>query len=143
MNSNVNVPIPERKWIDIDPQPFDRSCFEVSIFMTRTLRHEASIPRIEKLKEEFGSSLQWTVNTWVNSLAKGGGKKKRCQCCLNPYSSKKILYVRAIQGHSEEIFVDPSLQDKKLLPTSGTSTRCTSRWTDPTEGTDSQCSSQQ
>ena len=28
--SFVNVPILERKWIDIDPQPFDRCCFEVS-----------------------------------------------------------------------------------------------------------------
>ena len=38
--SNVHVLIPERKWIDIDPQPFDRCCFEVSKFMTRTLRHD-------------------------------------------------------------------------------------------------------
>ena len=65
VNSNVNVPIPERKLIDIGPQPFDRCCFEVSKFMTRTLRHDASILReedgavrfddlINKLKEEFG-----------------------------------------------------------------------------------------
>ena len=40
-------PIRERKWIDLDPQPFDHSCFEVSKFMTRTLRHESSIPREE------------------------------------------------------------------------------------------------
>ena len=39
-----SVPINERKWIDIDTQPFDHSCFEVSKFMTRTLRHEASVP---------------------------------------------------------------------------------------------------
>ena len=36
VNSNVNVPIPERKWIDIDPQPFDRCCFEVSDQNTAT-----------------------------------------------------------------------------------------------------------
>ena len=45
VNSFSNVLIRERKWIDIDPQPFERSCFEVSKFMTRTLRHETSIPR--------------------------------------------------------------------------------------------------
>ena len=45
VNSSVNVPVRERKWIDIDEQPFDRSCFEVSKFMTRTLQHESSIPR--------------------------------------------------------------------------------------------------
>ena len=96
VNSNVNVPIPERKWIDIDSQLCDRCCFEVSKFMTRTLRHDASIPReedgavrfddlINKLKEEFGYTLQWTVHTWANSLAQGGGKKKRFQYCLNLY----------------------------------------------------------
>ena len=71
-----------KKWVDIDPQPFDRSCFEVSKFMTRSLRNESSIPReedgaarfddlIEKLNKNV-STLQWTVKTWVNSLAQGG-----------------------------------------------------------------------
>ena len=41
VNSNVNVPILERKRIDVDPQPFDRCCFEVSKIMTRTLRHDS------------------------------------------------------------------------------------------------------
>ena len=94
--SSNSVPINERKWIDIDPQPFDRSCFEVSKFVTRTLRHDSSIPREEdgavrfddaneKLKENFVSTLRWTVKTWVNSLARGGGKKKRFQFHLNPF----------------------------------------------------------
>ena len=39
--SSNSVPINERKWVDIDAQPLDHSCFEVSKFMTRTLRHEA------------------------------------------------------------------------------------------------------
>ena len=117
VNSNFNVPIPERKWIDIDPQPFDRCCFEVSEFTTRTLRHDASIPReedgavrfddlINKLKEEF----------CFNSLALGGRKQKRFQYCLNPYFMNKFLYFRAIEGHSGEHFVDPLLQDNILVP---------------------------
>ena len=71
-------------------------CFAVSKFMTRSLRHDSSIHReedgavrfddlIEKLKERFLSILQWTVSTWLNSLAKGGGKNRRLQYCLNPY----------------------------------------------------------
>ena len=83
--------------------------FEVSKFMTRTLRHEASILReidgavkfddlIEKLKVRFADTLQWTVSTRLNSLAKGGGKKQRFQYCFNPCSSNEILYFRAIQG---------------------------------------------
>ena len=62
--SSNSVPINERKWMDIDTHPFDHSCFEMSNFMTRTLRHEASLLReineaikfddlIEKLKEKF------------------------------------------------------------------------------------------
>ena len=90
--------------------------------MTRTLRHDSSIPEeidgavkfddpIEKLKVKFSDTLQWTVITWVSSLAIGGGQKKKFQYCLNPHSSKKILYFRAIQGRSGEKFVDPLLQD--------------------------------
>ena len=47
VNSSINVPNRERKLIDIDPQPFDHSCFEESKFMTGTLRHEFSILRDE------------------------------------------------------------------------------------------------
>ena len=120
--SSKSVPINERKWMDIDPQPFDHSCFEESKFMTRTLRHDSSTPRDEdgavrfdefivKLKEFFVSTLQWTVKTWANSLAQGGGWKKRLQYCLNPFSSNEFLYFRVIQGHSGENVVDPLLQD--------------------------------
>ena len=88
--SSNSVPINERTWIDIGTQPFDHSCFEVSKFMTRTLRHEPSFPReidgavnvddlIEKLKVKFADTLQWTVTTRMNLLAKGGGKEKRFQ----------------------------------------------------------------
>ena len=34
------------------------------------------------LLEEFGYTWQWTVNTWVDSLAQGGGKKKRFSVLL-------------------------------------------------------------
>ena len=69
--------------------------------MTRTLRHEASILReidgavkfdnlIEKLKVRFADLLQWTVSTWVNSLAKGGSQEEKAsegtgsQCFSQP-----------------------------------------------------------
>ena len=61
------------------------------------------------------NTLQWTVKNCVNSLAKGG-KKKRCQYCLNLYSFHEFLYFRLIQGHSGENFVDPLLQDNVLIP---------------------------
>ena len=61
--------------------------------MTRTLRHNASIPPeiggavnfedlIEKLKVRFADTLQWTVSTWVNSLVKGRRKEEEVSILL-------------------------------------------------------------
>ena len=123
--SSNNVPINERIWIDINPKPFNPGCFAESKFMITLLRHDSSIPReddgvvrfddlIEKFKVKFVGTLQWTVSTWLNSLAKGGGEKKRFQYCLNPHSSDKFLHFRAIQGHFGNL-VDPLLQDNVLF----------------------------
>ena len=95
--------------------------------MTRLLRHNPSILReddgavrcdelIEKLKVKFVGTLQWSVDAWITSLAKGGGPKKRLQYCLNPNSSKRFPYLRAVQGHSGDNLVFPALQDNVLLP---------------------------
>ena len=70
--SLISIPIRERKWIDIDTQPLDQSCFAVSKFMIRLLRHEETTPReddgavrcddlIEKFKVKFVGISQWTV----------------------------------------------------------------------------------
>ena len=83
---------------------------------------------------KFADTLQWTASTWVNSLVKGGGKKKRFQYCLNPYSSNEILYFRATQGHSN---CKTKNCCRMTLPststTSGTPTSAFyySKWTDP------------
>ena len=37
--SLVPIPCRERKWIDIDPKPFNQGYFAVSKFMIRLLRH--------------------------------------------------------------------------------------------------------
>ena len=47
-------------------------------------------------------------------LARGGGQKIRFQYCLDPNSSRHILYFRAIQGHSGGVALDPELQDSVL-----------------------------
>ena len=95
MNLSLNVPIRERKWIDINPATFSQSCFAVSKFMIRLLRHDKNILRevhkavrfddfIEEFKVKLAGTLQWTVDAWVTFLATGGGRKKRFQYCLNP-----------------------------------------------------------
>ena len=62
------------------------------------LRHDQNMPRetdgavkYEDIVEEFNKrtrenalrASQWSLNDWISILAKGGGAKKRFQCCLN------------------------------------------------------------
>ena len=49
-----------------------------------------------------------------NSMAGGGGQKKKIQYCAD--SSETILYLRALQGHSGRNLIDPSLQDNVVIP---------------------------
>ena len=94
--------------------------------MVTFLRYEQDILREEdgaiefwRLKRDFKAkcpySVRWSNNTWVNHLERGGGGKKRFQFCTNQ-TRTVILYFRAIQGHSGETTVDPSLLDNVLIP---------------------------
>ena len=93
--------------------------------MTRTLRHASSICReedgavrfddlIEKLKEEF--VLYFAMHSQVLGECEFPGTRRRKEekvsiLLESRFIKKKILYFRAIQGHSGETFVDPLLQD--------------------------------
>ena len=91
--------------------------------MNTLLRHK-SLPRengtIEfwRFKMEFVSgfsnSVYWSSRAWIDHLRGGAGQKKRCQYSTDSVE-QEILYLRAIQGHSKENFVDPSLQDNVLI----------------------------
>ena len=54
-------------------------------------------------------------NTLVDHLKRRGGSKKRFHLCTK-CTGLVPLYFRAIQGHSREIIVDPSLLDNVLAP---------------------------
>ena len=86
------------------------------------LRH-GSLPRENDGAIEFlriKDSLQkhvlychrWSDDKWKKTMARGGGKK-RDQYCTD--SSRIILYLRALQGHSGRSFIDPTLQDNVIL----------------------------
>ena len=47
-------------------------------------------------------------------MAGGGGNKKRYQYCTD--SSGTIPYLRALQGHAGRNLIDPTLQDKVVVP---------------------------
>ena len=117
----------ERTWIDVEPRKFSQGCFEVSNFMIRLLRNDDTVHReddgtvrlgdlAESFKSRFVGTSHWSIDVWISFLAKGGGPKKRLQCCVNPNSSRHFLYFRAIERHSECALVDSTVQDNVLLP---------------------------
>ena len=55
----------------------------------------------------------WSDGKWKKSMAGGGGIKKRYQYCID--SSGKIVYLRALQGHSGSNLTDPTLQDNVII----------------------------
>ena len=109
--------------IDVEPGPY-----ELFKKMIRLLRHDSSELQEEEdgavefrilaqmFRSEFTSSQHWSIRTWLNYLQKGGGPKKRFQCCVDPLFADTILYLRAIQGHSGGTHINPTLQDNVLLP---------------------------
>ena len=71
-----------------------------------------------KKQDKLLTAPYWSANMWIEVLAKGGGNKKRF---LKPDDPDRLLYLRAIQGHSGKAYsgnapIDPALQDNVLLP---------------------------
>ena len=115
----------ERFWTDIDPRTYSNIAFPVSKRLTTLLRH-GHLPREEDgaieycrlrdcLRYDFENCQHWSDETWKSKKAGGGGHKKRFQYCTDP-SGQEILYLRALQFHSGRNLIDPSLQDKVLIP---------------------------
>ena len=66
-------------------------------------------------QNKFEYSQHWSDDVWKSKMAGAGGNKERFQFCGDP-SGQEILYLRAPQGHSGRNPIDPSLQDKVLIP---------------------------
>ena len=110
----------ERKWIDIEPaEPF-LSAYEVSKKVINLLRHNQTVQREDDgavqfwrikfhLRNQFPQNQYWSDDRWKACLAAGGGAERRYQYCTDV--SGRILYLRALQGHSGNNLIDPTLQD--------------------------------
>ena len=92
--------------------------------MISLLRHNQTVQRekdgaIEFYRIEFylrnhSSQVQhWSDDRWKACLAAGGGSKRRYQYCSG--ETGKILYFRALQGHSGNNLIDPTLQDNVVI----------------------------
>ena len=124
ISSTRTIPIGERTGTDIEPQKHSLSDDEVSKKLIHLLRH-GSLPREndgaiefwrikDNLQKHFLYCHHWSDEKWKKSMAKGGGNKKRFQYCTD--SSRAILYLRALQGHSGRSLIDPTLQDNVIIP---------------------------
>ena len=106
------VPIERRNWIDIEPEKYFLSKYEVSKKVIYLLRYSQQVHREEdgavhfwrmkeNLQNPFPQSIHWSDDRWQACLTAGGGggAKRRYQYCSDV--SGKIVYFRALQGHQD------------------------------------------
>ena len=119
-----NMPMHERKWIDIEPSEPTLTAYEVSKKETSLLRHNQTVQREDDGAIQFwrikfhlrnnSSQVQlWSDERWKSCLAAGGGSKRRYQYCSD--NSGTILYLRGLHGHSGHNLIDPMLQDNVVI----------------------------
>ena len=121
---NSNLPMHERRWIDIEPSEQNLASYDLSKKVINLLRHNQTLQREQDGAIEFyrikfylrnhHSQIQhWSDDRWKACLAAGGGSKTRYQYCSD--NSGAILYLRALQGHSGSNLIDPMLQDNVVI----------------------------
>ena len=124
-SSSRIISMDRRHWIDTEPGKHSLSAYEISKKVIHLLRHFQQVHREEdgavhfwrkkeNLQNQFPQSIHWSDDRWKVCLAAGGGTKRRFQYCTD--DSGRILYLRALQGHSGRILIDPSLQDNVVIP---------------------------
>ena len=100
------------------------SAHEVSKKVINILRHCQTVQRDDDravqfwriknyLRNQFPQTQYWSNDRWKACLAAGGGSKRKYQYCSD--DSGRILYLRALEGHSGRNLIDPSLQDNVII----------------------------
>ena len=123
-SSPRTIPIGKRFWTDVEPGKYSLSDYDISKKLIHLLRH-GSLHREDdgavefwrikdNLLEHFLYCHHWSDGKWKKSMAGGGGNKNRYQYCTD--SIGKIVYPRALQGHSGRNPIDPTLQDNVVIP---------------------------
>ena len=127
VGTTATIPIHERRWIDIEPSEQNLASYDLSKKVINLLRHNQTLQReddgtIECYKIKFdlrnhhSQIHNWSDDRWKACSAAGGGSKRRYQCCSD--DSGRVLYFRALQGHSGNNLIDPLLQDNVVIRTS-------------------------
>ena len=121
VGTTATIPMHERRWIDIEPSEQNLASYDLSKKVINLLRHNQTLQSENKM-EQWNSTRSnsifeiiihkykhWSDDRWKACLAAGGGSKRRYQYCSD--DSGRILYFRALQGHSGSNLIDPTLQD--------------------------------
>ena len=117
--------IGSRTWTDVEPGENSLSDYDTSKKLIHLLRYGNQVRREDdgacqfwrikdNLQKHFPHCLHWSDDKWKKSMAGGGGNKRRYQYCTD--SSGRIVYLRALQGHSGRNLVDPTPQDNVVIP---------------------------
>ena len=120
VGTTATIPIHERRWIDIEPSKQDLESYNLSKKVVNLLRHNQKLHREEDgaiqfykikfhLRDHHPQIQNWSDDRWIACLAAGGRPKRRYQYCSDYLGS--IIYLRALQGHSGNNLIDPTLQD--------------------------------
>ena len=126
VGTTATITMHERRWIDIEPSEQNLASHDLSKKVISLLRDNQTLQREEDGSIEFykikfylrnhHSQIQvWSDDRWKACLAAGGGSKRRYQYCSD--NSGTILYLRALQGHSGNNLIDPTLQDNVVIGT--------------------------
>ena len=123
VDTTTTIPMHERKSIDIEPSEQNLASYDISKKVINLLRHNQTVQREDDgaiqfwrikfhFRNQFSQVQHWSDDRWKSCLAAGVGSKRRYQYCSN---SGRILYLRAIHGHSGSNLIDPTLQDNVVI----------------------------
>ena len=102
-SSTRTFPIGKIIWTDVEPGEYSISDCEVSKTLIRLLRH-GSLPREDdgaiefwrtkdNLQKHFLYCHHWSDEKWKNSMARGGGNRKRFQYCQEQFCTSELSKV--------------------------------------------------
>ena len=124
VDTPTTIPMHERRWIDIEQSEQTLAAYDLSKKVISLIRHNQTVQRGEggaiqfykikfHLRNHHSQIQNWSDDRWKACLAAGGGSKRRYQYCSD--NSGRILYLRALQGHSGSNLIDPTLQDNVVI----------------------------
>ena len=124
VGTTATIPTHERRWIDSEPSKQNLASYDLSKKVINLLRHNQTLQREEDgaiqfwrikfhLRNHHSQVQHWSDDRWKSCLASGGGSKRRYQYCSD--NSGRILYLRALQRHSGNNLIDPTLQDNVVI----------------------------